>query len=474
MASPDPAPQQPVEAVLVRQLGLFDTTMVIVGIVIGSGIFLTTGLIAQNIPSAPLIMLVWLIGGLHALTGALTYAELGAAMPHAGGQYVYLREAYGPFVGFLFGWITFFAYMTGIIAALGVAFAEYFGYFFPALSIQNVLFATDLELFGRSFAYRLSAGQLVGLLLIGLFSYINYRGTAFGKAIQNISTVTKIGALAAFVLFGLLSDRGMPVDWRFNPRDLDFGQLAVGIGLSFVAVSWTVGGWQEVTFISGEIKQPERNIPRALAIGTGSITLLYLLINYVYLRALPLDVMAGVVRVGEVASNALFGEMGAALLSVAVMLSVLGAMNGTVLVGPRVYYAMARDGLFFRRAGQIHPQYGTPGLAIGLQAIWAGVLTLTGTFGDLITFVIFANAMLWVAAATAVFTLRAKRPEMPRPYRVWGYPAVPLFFVVASSGIMLNMLLETPVQALASLMFIAIGIPVYFLWSRQNRADQAG
>lgn len=452
------------DAQLVRQLGLFDTTMLIVGIVIGSGIFLTTGLMAQNIPSAPLILLAWLLGGLHALAGALTYAELGAAMPEAGGQYVYLREAYGPLAGFIFGWISFTAYLTGIIAGLGVAFAEYFGYFFPLFSTTHILFTTDIQLPGLTYHYVLSAGHTVAILLIIVLSGFNYFGVIFGKIIQNVSTVIKVGAMLAIIVLGIMSEAASPIDWTINPSEVDGGRLILGFGISLIAVAWATAGWEEVSFIAGEIKNPARNLPLALAIGTGIITVLYVMINYSYLTALPLDTLSGVVRVGEVAGSALFGETGARLIVMAVVIAVLGAMNGTVLVGPRVYYAMAIDNLFFKGAARVHPRYRTPGLAIVLQAVWAIVLTMSGTFEQLIIFVTFANLILWIAGASAVFTLRRKRPELPRPYKAWGYPIVPIFFILLSSGILVNSLWEAPYQSAAGLVLILIGFPVYYLW----------
>jgi len=456
---------------LIRQLGLFDTTMVITGIVIGSGIFLTTGIMARDIPSASLIMVAWLIGGLHALTGALTYAELGASIPEAGGQYVYLREAYGRFAGYLFGWISFIAYLTGIIAGLGVAFAEYFGYFFPVLGTGNILLEKEITVLGWAYHYTLSMGQLVAVVLIIVLSGFNYIGVAFGKIIQNVSTIIKVGAILIFIVLGLAAGPGEPIDWSINPSDFDFSRLMVGFGISLIAVMWATAGWEEVSFIAGEIKNPSRNIPMALMIGTGTMTLLYMFMNFVYLRAMPIDAMAGVVRIGEVTSNILFGEIGASLLAGAVVISILGSANGTILVGPRVYYAMARDHLFFRSAAIVHPRYHTPGPAIIMQAVWAIVLALSGTFEDLIIFVTFANLILWIAGATAMFTLRKKRPDLARPYKTWGFPFIPIFFILASTGILVNSLWEAPAQSLAGLGLILLGVPVYAFWRKSGEGD---
>jgi len=453
---------------LVRQLGLFDSTMVVIGIVIGSGIFMTTGIMAMVLPSVPLILLAWLLGGLHALAGALTYAELGAAMPQAGGQYVYLKKAYGPLPAFLFGWIAFFAYLTGTIAAIAVAFAEYFGHFFPALSTKHVIFSASFHLITATVPISISSGQCVAVLVIVGLSLVNYLGLFLGKIVQNIFTVAKIGTVILFVIFGMAASSARPLDFSINPSALGLGQLLSGIGIALVAVSWTVGGWEYVTFVAGEIKNPGRNIPRALILGTVTVTALYILINVVYLKTLPLSEMAGVVTIAERSASVMYGPTGSTLLSAAVIISTFGALNGSILVGPRVYYAMAKDRLFFSSVSKVHPRYHTPGNAILLQAVWAAVLTLTGTFEQLFTFVVFVNLMLWIVAAAAVFTLRKKSPHLPRPYKTWGYPTVPLVFIIATAGIMLNSLVEKPVESLAGLAFTAIGIPIYLYWHKKD------
>lgn len=454
---------------LIRQLGLFDSTMVMVGIVIGSGIFLTTGIMAKYIPSASLILLAWIVGGLLTLAGALTYAELGAAMPEAGGQYVYLREAYGPMAAFLFGWILFLVYMTGGIAGLALAFAEYFGYFFPALSTKTFILSQNVEIFHHSFRISLSAGQLVGVAVILFLSLFNFIGVVFGKFIQNIFTVLKLGTLAAIIILGFSLGGGTPPALTLNPGGLSFGQLIIGFGVSLVAVIWAFDGWNNVNFVAGEIKKPQRNLPLALIIGTLGITLLYVLTNYIYLSALPMGEIKGVVRIAEKAITTLFGGSTGPLISAAIIVSIFGAINGSILTGPRVYYAMAKDGLFFRKASLVHPRFRTPGFAILIQAIWASILTLAGTFEQIFTFAMFMAIIFWIAATMSVFTLRKKFPDLPRPYKTWGYPVVPAIFIIASSGILLNTLIEKPVEALAGILFTALGIPVYYYWKRKSR-----
>jgi len=454
---------------LIRQLGLFDSTMVIVGIVIGSGIFLTTGVMAKSIPSPALILLAWVVGGALTLAGALTYAELGAAMPDAGGQYVYLREAYGPMVGFLFGWMVFLIYMTGAIATLAVAFAEYFGYFFPSLSIQKIIFTKPITILNYSFNYSLSMGQLVAVLVIICLSFLNYLGIVFGKTVQNVFTIIKIGTILIFITLGFIIGKGTAINFSINPEALSFGKLVIGFGLALVSVSWAYDGWNNLNFVTGEIKNPSRNLPLALIIGTVSITIIYFLANYIYLYSLSINEMSGVVRIAEKSSSVLFGVAGASLISVAVIISTFGSLNGTILTAPRVYYAMAKDKLFFKKVAKINPNFKTPGFAILVQAIWASILALSGTFDQLLTFVMFIAIIFWIAATASVFTLRKKRPDLPRPYKTWGYPVVPIIFIIASSGILLNTLIEKPVESLAGLGLTVIGIPVYFFWKLKQK-----
>ncbi|MHA1370699.1 MAG: APC family permease [Promethearchaeota archaeon] len=453
---------------LIRQLGLFDSTMMMIGIIVGSGIFLTTGIMAKSLPSAGLIMVAWLIGGLLTLAGALVYAELGVAMPEAGGQYVYLREAYSPLSGFLFGWITFLVYISGSIAALSSAFAEYFGYFFPTLSTNHTIFSTVIQLFNHDFHFSLSSGQVVATIVILLLSAINYIGVGLGKIIQNIFTVLKIGIILIFIVLGLAVSKATTVDFSLNPTGLSFSQIAIGLGVALVAVSWTFDGWNNINFVAGEIKDPKRSLPKVLIIGTSVVTIFYLFVNYIYFRALPIQEMTGVVRIAESASSALYGTTTTGILSAAILISVFGALNATIFVGPRVYFAMAKDKVFFKRAATIHPRFKTPSFAIVIQAVWACILTLTGTFEQLFTYVIFVAIIFWIAATTSIFTLRKKYPDLPRPYKAWGYPVVPIIFIAASVGILINTLLESPVESLAGLGFIVVGIPVYYYWKRKG------
>jgi len=445
---------------LKRQLGLFDSTMMVIGIVIGSGIFMTTGLMAEALPSASFILIVWALGGVVMLAGALTYAELGAAMPKAGGQYVYLREAYGPLPAFLFGWVAFIAYLTGTNAAIAVAIAEHMGSFFPTLSPGNIIL--DLGF------YHLSSGQLLALSIIFGLSLVNYLGVVLGKWVQNVLTMLKIGSILVFALVGLFVTTNVSIDYNLNPTGMSFGQVLMGMGVALIAVNWAVGGWDYVTLVSGEVKSPEKNLPRALMFGTLAIISLYILINLAYLKSMPISQIAGEVKIGEASARALFGNGIAGLFTVAVMLSMFGSLNGNILVGPRVTYAMAKDDLFFRQAADVHPKYRTPGNAIILQGIWAGILTLTGTFKELITLVVFVNFMLWIAASSTVFVLRKKQPDLHRPYKVWGYPWVPALFILFSLAVMVNTFFESPSQSLMGLGLTFLGLPAYYYWNKRK------
>ena len=444
---------------LKRQLGLFDSTMMVIGIVIGSGIFMTTGLMAEALPSPSLILIAWVLGGVMMIAGALTYAELGAAMPKAGGQYVYLREAYGPLPAFLFGWVAFIAYLTGTNAAIAVAIAEHMGSFFPTISPGNIIF--DLGF------YHLSSGQFMALAIIFGLSLVNYLGVVLGKWVQNVLTILKIGSILVFALIGLFVTTNVTIDYTLNPTGLSFGQILMGMGVALIAVNWTVGGWDYVTLVSGEVKSPGKNLPRALIFGTLAIISLYILINLAYLKSMPISQIAGEVKIGEASARALFGNGIAGLFTVAVMLSMFGSLNGNILVGPRVTYAMAKDDLFFRQAADVHPKYRTPGNAIILQGIWAGILTLTGTFKELITLVVFVNFMLWIAASSTVFVLRKKQPDLHRPYKVWGYPWVPALFILFSLAVMVNTFFESPGQSLMGLGLTFLGLPAYYYWNKR-------
>ncbi len=451
---------------LLRKLNLLDTTFLVIGAVIGSGIFMTTGIIAENLPSPALILAVWLIGGFITLCGALSFAELGAMFPTAGGQYVYIREAYGLWAGFFYGWGFFWFIMCGGIAALAVAFAEFLGYFIPHLSTQA--FLLRISLLGLD--YSLSAGQIVAVVAISLLTLVNYFGITTGIRVQNIFTFLRIASVIAIVVFGLVLGRKSGVS--------NFGQIFSGfsglntnilmsLGLALIAVFWTHDGWYSVNCTAEEIKKPERNIPLGLLFGTLSVMLIYFLVNLVYVMALPVEKMKGVVRIGELASAQLFGQTATFFISGAITISIFGCLSATIIYGPRVYYAMAEDGSFFRSMAYIHPRYRVPSKALLGQAVWSALLCLSGTFQALYEYVVFALVIFFALTGLAVIILRIKQPERKRPYKVWGYPVLPVLFILVNTAVFINIVVAQPVKSAIGLAMLVVGFPAFLYWRKK-------
>lgn len=451
---------------LKRELGFFDAAMLIVGNIIGIGIFVTTGDIAQSLPSPGGILLIWLLGGLLALTGALSCAELAASLPYSGGDYIYLREAYGPLVGFLSGWSSFLVTFSGSIALLAVVFTAFMAFFFPVLSQDHVLFS--MEIF--RFPIRFSLGHFFSVFVVLILSAIHATGVGMGTLVQNVLTVLKISALLGIILLGIFLGKGS-LD-HFSPL-FDLNKMGdPGLfGLAFIPVIFTYAGWNAVIYMAGEVKEPEKNLPRALLWANLLIILLYLAINAVYFYAVPVEKMQGAIRVSEVATTALFGYQTSAWITAIITVSILGALNVTIMIGPRIYYAMAQDGLFFESLARVHPRFSTPSNAIMIQALWSSVLIFTGTFNFLLNYVSVIIALLSTLTVGALMVLRVNRPELRRPYEIWGYPLVPLLFVLANLGIGLATLWEKPSDALRGFGIVALGIPAYFLWSRSKSSD---
>ena len=454
-----------------RKLNLLDSTSLVIGGVIGSGIFMTAGFIAEYIPSPGLILIVWLVGGLITISGALSFAELGAMFPRTGGQYIYIREAYGPWAGFFFGWGFFWFIMCGGIATLGVAFAEFVGYFIPPLSTQSYIF--QLNLFG--FSYSLSTGQLVAVGSILILSGVNYFGIKTGVVVQNIFTFLRLASVAAFVILGLMLGKKAGItnfDQIFSVETgLSFDTLITLFGLALIAVFWTYDGWYSPNCTAEEIKKPERNIPLSLILGTLSITLIYLLMNLVYIMALPIDKMKGVTRIGELASNQLFGPTATHFFSAAIMISIFGCLSATIIYGPRVYYAMAKDRSFFKSMAYIHPRYRVPSKALVGQAIWSSLLCLSGTYKGLFEYVVFALVIFFALTGFAVIILRFKQPDRKRPYKTWGYPVIPLFFVIINLAVFFNTVINQPLKSTIGLIMLAMGIPAFLYWKKGARKD---
>jgi len=453
---------------LLRKLNLLDSTFLVIGAVVGSGIFMTTGFIAEYLPSPGLILVVWLVGGFFALSGALAFAELGAMFPKAGGQYIYLREAYGLGAGFLYGWGFFWVIECGGIATLAVAFAEFFGYFVPGLSTETYLL--DWNIAGMH--YTLSAGQLVAVFSILVLSGVNYFGIKSGIVVQNVFTFLRIGSIAILVVLGLTLGKKSGVS--------NFDQLFPGggtfdfklFGLALIAVLWTFDGWYSVNCTAEEVKRPERNIPLGLIIGTLSVTVIYLLMNIVYVLALPVDQMKGITRIGELASTHLFGPTATLFIAATIMISIFGCLSATIIYGPRVYFAMAEDKAFFRNMSYIHPKYNVPTKAILWQAVWSSLLCFSGTYKDLFEYVVFALVIFFAGTGLAVIVLRFKQPKTPRPYKTWGYPVLPVFFVLINLAIFLNTVWAQPIKSLVGLIILAVGIPAFLYWKVKARKEQ--
>jgi APA family basic amino acid/polyamine antiporter len=465
-----PATSEPSETAptpgLLRALTARDGLLITVGSILGTGVFLTTGDIARALPHAGLILLVWGLGGVLTLFGALTYAELGALYPRAGGQYVYLKEAYGSLPAFLFGWTAFTVIMGGGIAAIASGFGEYLGAFVPFCSSSHVLLRLPLG----AWTWQIDGSQLAAGLAILALTLVNYIGLREGTGVQNVITLAKVGALLALVVCGLTWPTTNPAPtWTASPSS---GAL-VGIGVGLIAALWSYDGWYAATNLAGEMQQPERDLPRALIGGTLLVTLAYLLVNLVYLRALPLETLRQTTRVGEAAAAALFGPLGARLIVVAVLLSTFGCISSTILYAARIYLPMSQDGVFFAALARVHPRHRTPAACVAAQGLWAALLTFTGSYEQLYTYVTFVVVLFHAATAAAVFVLRRTRPDLPRPYRVPGYPWVPALFVLAMLALVANTLRERPVESLIGLGIVALGLPAYVLWRRRAQARGA-
>jgi APA family basic amino acid/polyamine antiporter len=449
---------------LIKGLNLFDTTLLVIGAVLGSGIFLTTGDIALSLPSQGWILLVWVIGGLITLTGALTFGELGASLPRAGGQYVYLKEAYGSLAGFLYGWAFFLIIQCGGVAALAVGFAEYLGYFIPSLSPQNYF----LRFSFLSFNYQLSIGQIIAVTAIMSLTIINYFGLKSGSLVQNIFTTLKIGAVVLIVILGFSMGKGGNLNFQnfFSLEGFELNWLKA-FGVALIAVLWTYDGWYSVNCTASEIKNVKRNLPLGLILGTFSLISIYLLVNLVYLHALPINKIAGIRRIAETAASSLFGPKGAILISATIMISIFGCLSATILYGPRVFYAMAKDKLFFNKLASVHPKYHSPAIAIIAQGVWSSILCLSGTYRELYEYVVFALILFFFFTGISVFILRWKRPELERPYRTWGYPIIPIIFIIINGWLFINTLQQQPLQSALGLIIIFTGLPAYFFWKRK-------
>jgi APA family basic amino acid/polyamine antiporter len=448
---------------LKRELGMWGAVAIVVGTVIGSGIFLVPKAMILRVGSPEMVFFVFVFGGILSLFGALSYAELAAAMPEAGGEYVFLREAYGPFWGFLYGWTQLWVAKSGSVATLATAFFYYLANFYPFL--EGVFAIVPLPLGEGGKPLEIRNGQLLAMVVILLLGAINYFGVKLGGAIQIVVTAVKVAAIAAIVLIGLGSGQGTTANFQTSVPAV--GGLA-GFFAALVAALWAYDGWNNVSMVSSEIRQPQRNLPLALISGTAAVMVIYLVTNIAYFSVLPAEAVASSDRVAAEMMRRILGGTGANLVSVAAMISILAALNGSILSGSRVPYAMARDGRFVRSVAYVHPHWGTPAVSILALSAWSAILVLSGRYEQLFTYVIFASWIMYGMTAAAVIVLRRKRPDLQRPYRTVGYPIVPAAFVLVTVGLVLSTLLESPRESLLGLGLIFIGWPFYYYWQRQK------
>jgi len=463
--------QQP-QADFIRVISRLDATALVVGSMIGSGIFIVSAQIIRDVQAPGLLLLVWALAGVVTLMGALTYGELAAMFPNAGGQYVYLRESISPLFGYLYGWTLFVVIQTGTIAAVAVAFAKFTAVLFPALSPDVFLGGTvNFPQPIGPITVGLSPQRVLAVASIAVLTWINVRGVRTAALIQTSLTAIKTAALAGLVILGLTIGRNpAAVAENFGTAFWPAGGLTVAllpvVGAAMVGSLFSMDAWNNVGFAGSELKDPKRDLPFAMGVGVLTVTILYLLANVAYLNVLPAEAIAGAPqeRVATAALKAILGDAGLYIMAVAIMISTFGCNNGLILSGARVYYAMARDRLFFQSAGTLHPEYKTPAVALVVQALWTSVLCLSGTYGQLLEFVIFAALLFYMLTAAGLFALRMKRPEVERPVRVPGYPWLPALYFLLTTLIAAAMLAVKTTYSGLGLLCVLVGVPVYFVW----------
>jgi APA family basic amino acid/polyamine antiporter len=452
---------------LVRGLGLLDATTLIVGSVIGSGIFFAPSIMAGYLQTPGLLLGLWVLGGLLTLFGALSYGEMAAALPRAGGQYVFLSEAFTPIWGFLYGWTFLLAINTGFVAAVAVAFAKTLGFFLPGVGEATVLFQVG------GFAF--STAQAVALLVIAALTYVNITGLRTGATVQNIFTIAKVAAVGALVILALVTAKGSTAHFtpvvgvELGAKGVEMGLLAALAGAMSKAL-FSYDAWNSITFAAEEVKDPERNLPRSLILGTLCVTAVYCSAVAVYLYLVPISEMAGVKenRIATEAAVRMIGSPGGAFIAVAILVSTFGCVNGLTLAGARVVYAMGRDGFFFRGVAAVHPRYRTPHQALLLHGAVAAALTLTGTYSDLLTLTAFSSLLFNVLTVVGLFVLRVRQPNLHRPYRVWGYPVLPGLYVLVALFFVVYIPIADPRNSGLGLLLTAVGLPAYWFWRHRR------
>jgi len=453
-SAPGPPPAE--QPALVRGLNLWDTTLVVLGLVLGGGIFLTPAAIAQALPAKWAILTVWIVGGLLSVVGGLVYAEMGAMIPRAGGMYLYFKEAFGELPAFLYVWVAYWVIQAGSNAAVAVGFATYFSVFFPQLSTSRVV--TELG------PLPISAGQLVAVALILVLSATHYIGIRRGVRIQGVFTLLIVLALVWLGVGGLVA--GAPPRPPAPPAAAHAPISAAGFGVALIGVFWCFYGWSDIVAVAGEVQRPERNLPLALIAGTGLILLLYGSVNFVFLKVISPSELATVSQPAALAAERLFGAGSKVVISLAVTAAAAGCVSAGLLLGPRVVYALAHDGLFPKAFGRVHPRFRTPSFAIVIQAIWTSLLCFSGRYDQLYTYAIFAVILAYAGTGVALMLFRRRFPDLPRPYRCWGYPVIPLLLVVTSLALAANTIREQPRETLTGIGILLLGLPVY-VWMRR-------
>ncbi|OYU94487.1 MAG: amino acid transporter [Bacteroidetes bacterium B1(2017)] len=446
-----------------KKLNLLDSTMLVMGSMIGSGIFIVSASMLRDLGSIENLLLAWVITGVLTFLGALSYAELGASMPKAGGQYIYLKEAYGKLFGFLYGWTLFTVIQTGTIAAVAVAFAKFTGVLFPIVSEKNILFQLG--------SFNISSVQVLGIGVLWLLTISNFREVKKGAFIQNVFTISKIVALVFVIIAGVYFVSTSPsTQWTWDWSKLSIGSIGIGLfSAALVGSIFSSDAWNNITFTAGEIESPEKNLPRSLLLGTGGVTLLYIFCNLVYVKALGSNQIqtAEFDRVGTLLMNTVFGETGAWLMAILIMISTFGCINGLTLSGARVYYAMAKDGYFLKSAASLNKNQ-SPQTALLMQAVWTSILTLSGSYGDLLDYVVFAVLLFYILTVAGVFILRAKQPHLPRPYKVFAYPLVPALYIMLAAIICVSLLIYKPNFSYPGLAIVLLGVPVYYFFKPKS------
>ena len=452
------------EVSLKRDLGLWTAVALVVGTVIGSGIFIVPNTMIRNVGTPGMVFVVWVVGGFMSLSGALTYAELSAAMPGAGGEYVYLREAYGPLWSFIYGWTQMWVAKSGSIATLATAFFLYVGNFHP--EVKRIVGTIPLPIGPSGGPLEISLGQIFAMLLILALGGLNYFGVKVGGNVQVLVTICKVGLILAVIVVGLGSGHGVTANFQTAVPVLSSGVMAFFAAL--VAALWAYDGWNNVSMVASEIHEPQRNLPLALIGGTAAVMAIYLLANAAYFYVLPAPEVAASSLVAADMMRKIWGQAGANAVSVAAMISIFAALNGSILTGARVPYAMARDGFFFKAVATVHPSFRTPGISILALSAWSAILVLSGRYDQLFTYVIFASWILYGMTTAAVLVLRVKRPEMPRPYRTFGYPVIPIVFVLSALGLVISTLFNSPRESILGLLLVFAGLPFYYYWARRR------